>query len=339
MADYYQNEPGFSMNYTEREVKEKKNIWLHLSLFFITFITTTIAGMEWTTGISGSYHLGDLLAGLPYSVSILFILGCHEFGHYFAARYHSVKATLPYFIPLPSFSGLFLNFGTMGAVIKTKSAVPNNKAMFDIGAAGPISGFIACLIVLTAGFLTLPGKEYLLHIHPDYELPSYNQGGLSLSFGSNLLFSFLKYLLTDPQAQFVPPMSEIYHYPLLCVGWFGLFVTAMNMIPVGQLDGGHIIFSMFGQKVHSIVARISLASLLVLGFAGAADSYFEYNAGYGWTGWLFWALILIFLIKVNHPPVYEFSQLDRKRHIAGYFSLFILIVSFTPSPFIISLTQ
>lgn len=336
MPEYYYSDPDFSMNAPVREKKEKLNLWLHGSLLLITFITTTIAGMEWTTGTTGPYELDHLITGLPYSLSILFILGCHEFGHYFAARYHRVRATLPYFIPLPSFFGLFLNFGTMGAVIKTKSPVRNNKAMFDIGVSGPISGFIACLLVLAYGFTHLPGKEYILGIHPDYFTSGYNSHGMALIFGDNLLFSFMKYLLTDPSAQFIPPMSEIYHYPYLCVGWFGLFVTAMNMIPVGQLDGGHIVFSMFGSKIHYIVARISLGVLIVTGIIGSIETYYGFLSGYGWTGWLIWAAILIFVIKIKHPPVYEFYRLDKKRVLLGYFSLFILVISFTPAPFIIS---
>ncbi|MFA7228239.1 MAG: site-2 protease family protein, partial [Melioribacteraceae bacterium] len=127
--------------------KSGHNYLLHIGLFTITFITTLIAGVEWTTGKTGPYELRELYAGLPYAVSILFILSAHEFGHYFASVYHKVKATLPFFIPFPPVIGLF-NFGTMGAVIKTKSAIPDNKAMFDIGVAGPVSGFVACLIVL-----------------------------------------------------------------------------------------------------------------------------------------------------------------------------------------------
>jgi membrane-associated protease RseP (regulator of RpoE activity) len=125
---------------------DRQNYWLHIGLFIVTLITATIAGVEWTTGKMGPYELSDLASGLPYAFSIVFILGVHEFGHYFAAVYHKVKTTLPYFIPFPPIAGFF-NFGTMGAVIKTKTPIPNNKAMFDIGVAGPVAGFVACLIV------------------------------------------------------------------------------------------------------------------------------------------------------------------------------------------------
>ncbi|MCB0752047.1 MAG: site-2 protease family protein [Ignavibacteriae bacterium] len=282
----------------------------------------------------GPYDLNSLLIGLPYSLSALFILATHEFGHYFAAKFHKVKATLPYFIPIPPISG-FLNFGTMGAVIKTRSEIPTNKAMFDIGVSGPIAGFIASLIVLIYGFTHLPSQDYLLAIHPDYFDPSYGKETISLQFGNNLLFLFLKELFTNP-SDFVPPMTEVYHYPYLMTGWFGLLITSMNMIPVGQLDGGHVVYSMFGSKIQEAVASISLIVLVVLGVSGIVDGALELNFGFGWSGWLFWGIILLLIIKVKHPPVRHFEQLDLTRKFLGYFSLLILIVCFAPSPFIIT---
>ncbi len=314
--------------------KKKNRIAIHIILFLITFVTTLIAGTEWTTGTMGPYSLEALRRGLPYALSILFILTFHEFGHYFAAMYHKVKATLPYYIPFPPIPGFF-NFGTMGAVIRTKSPVPDNIAMFDIGVAGPVSGFVACLIVLIYGFSNLPGVEYILQIHPDYFSPTYGEGAVTLEFGNTLLFSFLRELLTKP-GQFVPPMTEVYHYPYLMTGWFGLFITAMNMIPVGQLDGGHVVYSMFGAKTHEAIASVSMLILVFLGFIGLLDSTLELNLHFGWGGWLFWAFILYFIIKVKHPPVRNFYPLDKKRMALGYFALFILIISFSPTPFIIT---
>ncbi|OGU62157.1 MAG: peptidase [Ignavibacteria bacterium RBG_13_36_8] len=314
--------------------KKKTSLWIHLLLFIITLFTTIIAGIEWTTGTLGPYEISILKEGLPYALSILFILGCHEFGHYFAARFHKVDTTLPYFIPFPPIPGFF-HFGTMGAVIKTRSIIPNNKAMFDIGVAGPITGFVACLIVLIYGFTHLPGIEYILSIHPDYFSPEYGVNGLGLEFGDTLVFAFLRNVVTSSD-QFIPPMSEIYHYPYLCVGWFGLFVTAMNMIPVGQLDGGHVVYSMFGQKKHETVASVSMLILLFIGVLGLISSIFEFNITFGWSGWLFWAFILYFLIKIKHPPVVHFEKLDPKRMLFGYISMVILILSFSPTPFVIS---
>ena len=314
---------------------KENRYWLHIVLFIFTFVTTTIAGMEWRTGKIGPYEFNTLSMGLPYALSVLFILGTHEFGHYFAAVYHKVKATLPFFIPFPPIPGFF-NFGTMGAVIKTKSQIPSNKAMFDVGVAGPIAGFIACLIVLVYGFTHLPGIDYLLAIHPDYLNPQHASGGVELRFGDTLLFAFLRDVLTKP-GQFVPPMTEVYHYPYLCVGWFGLFVTAMNMIPVGQLDGGHIVYSMFGEKIHESIASISMILLAVLGASGLLDTLLGLNLDFGWSGWIFWGLILYFLIKIKHPPVQQFEKLSTGRMIIGYISLFILIISFSPTPFVISM--
>lgn len=314
--------------------KSSHNYFLHIGLFLITFVTTVLAGIEWTTGRNGPYEFSDIAKGLPYAFSILFILGVHEFGHYFASVYHKVKATLPYFIPFPPISGFF-NFGTMGAVIKTKTQIPNNKAMFDIGAAGPIAGFIACVAVLIFGFTHLPGREYLLQIHPDYGTPEYGKNTIGLEFGSTLLFTLLKYLFTNP-AQFVPPMSEVYHYPYLCVGWFGLFVTSMNLIPVGQLDGGHIIYSMFNEKKHEVIASISMLILLLFGILGVLDAFLNINIKIGWSGWLFWALILYFFIKIKHPPVEHFEELGIGRKLTGYFAILIFILSFAPTPFLLS---
>ena len=317
-------------------LSQKHSPLINLILFVITFITTIFAGLEWTTGTPGPYDITALANGLPYSLSILFILSLHEFGHYFAARYHKVDATFPYFIPFPPIMG-FLNFGTMGAVIRTRSTVMNNKAMFDIGVAGPIAGFFASLIILIYGFTHLPGVDYLLAIHPDYFQPEYAEGVLSLKFGDTLLMTFLRDTFTNSN-QFVPPMTEIYHYPYLCAGWFGLFITSMNMVLVGQLDGGHISYSMFGTVKHEAIASISMIILIVLGVLGTVETFLELNIGIGWTGWLFWSFILYFVIKIKHPPVTNFSPLDFKRMALGYFSFFILVVSFSPAPFIISIS-
>jgi len=314
---------------------KKDSVYINILLVIVTFITTTIAGVEWTTGKMGPYEYTELAKGLPYSLSIIFVLGVHEFGHYFAAVYHKVKATLPYFIPFPPIPGFF-NFGTMGAVIKTKQVIPDNRSMFDIGIYGPLSGFIACLILLVYGFTHLPAVDYILAIHPDYFSPEYGTGGANLIFGDTLLFSLLRNIFVSPNV-FIPPMSEIYHYPFLCVGWFGLFVTAMNLIPVGQLDGGHIIYSMFGSKIHEAIASISLILLILIGGLGILDTFLELNFSFGWTGWLLWSFILYFFIKIKHPPVPNFEPLDLKRKILGYIAIIIFFLSFSPTPFIITI--
>jgi membrane-associated protease RseP (regulator of RpoE activity) len=324
---------------------------LHLGLFLLTFFTTTIAGVLWLN--RDPFELSNFHLGIPYSASILFILACHEFGHYFASRYHHVDATLPYFLPFPPIPvllQLFLNFGTFGAVIRTKSIVPSKKAMFDIGVAGPIAGFFASLLVLTYGFLHLPSPDFILTIHPDYDFAlnaSVAAQGVPLAFGNTLLFSGLQNLLTHPSIQFVPPMSEIYHYPFLCAGWFGLFVTALNLIPMGQFDGGHLIYAMFG-KFHLRIAQTSFYALLALSAPSLSDVLlrtllgfvYKHDVGqivpfaqYSWSAWFLWAMIALYVVKLFHPPVADETPLDRRRMIIGWLCIAIFFLSFSLNPF------
>ncbi len=332
IKDFYENQSNFG-----KSTKNNDNYVLHISLFILTFITCTVAGAQWISGQPGPYQLSFILKGLPYSISIMFIISSHEFGHYFAAKYHKIKATLPYYIPFPPVL-VFINFGTMGAVIKTKSTIESKKAMFDIGAAGPIAGFIACLIVLVYGFTHVPDINYLLQIHPDFFSPDYGKNGIELVFGNTLLFSFLKLIFIHGN-KFFPPMSEVYHYPYLCVGWFGLFVTAMNMIPIGQLDGGHISYTIFGNNNHYKIAIVSFFILLILGILGLLQELLNIDFFIGWSGWLLWALLLFFVIKLKHPFVPDDEVLDLKRKFLGYLSFFILIISFSPTPFMIALPK
>lgn len=326
-------------------------IIIHLLLFIATLFTTTVAGVQWVG--KDSLELSNFRHGLDYSFSILFVLGCHEFGHYFAARYHGVKTTLPFFIPFPPLP-FFLNFGTLGAVIRTRSVVLSKKTMFDIGVAGPIAGFVACLIVLVYGFLTLPGPEYIISIHQHFDFATNTDptsNGLLLEFGPTALYSFLQYVLTDPSTQFVPPMTEIYHFPFLCVGWFGLFVTAMNLIPIGQFDGGHIMYAMMGEK-HKAISRWAFIALLVLGLPSVIDSLIRSIASllsnaplprvipfseYSWSGWFLWAIISYYAVKLYHPPVPDETPLDEKRMLVGWMSIAMFLLCFSFAPFSIPL--
>jgi membrane-associated protease RseP (regulator of RpoE activity) len=230
-----------------------------------------------------------------------------------------------------------LNFGTLGAVIRTKTPVPSRKAMFDIGVSGPIAGFIVSVAILIYGFTHLPGKEYLLHIHPNYDFATNTvpgSDGIPLAFGNTILFKFLEIIFTNPHKGFVPPMTEIYHYPFLCVGWFGLFVTAMNLLPIGQLDGGHMIYAMFGNG-HRRIARVFFLIIFIVGLLGLLP-FLGVNANIGWAGWLFWCFILFFIIKIDHPPVIDMTPLDTRRKGIGWLTILIFIVSFSPIPFSIS---
>lgn len=329
----------------------RNKYWLHILLFVLSFFTTAVAGVFWAG--QDPFNLQNLGYGLTYATAILAFLSAHEFGHYFAARFHGVRATLPYYIPFPPMPGL-INFGTLGAVIKTKSLVPSRKVMFDIGVAGPIAGFIVAMIILAMGFATLPGKDFVLAIHPHYDFAMNEDptaGGYPLEFGQTIIYWVFQHAFTPATAEFIPPMSEIYHYPLLCVGWFGLFVTALNLIPIGQFDGGHIVYGMFGTK-HRYIARISFSLLLLLGLPSLVDTILNLLfslsgtteirhylpwAEYSWSGWLFWAFISLVMVKLDHPPVPDESELGPGRTLVGWIAILIFVGTFSFIPFTIPL--
>lgn len=317
----------------------------HVALFVLTFITTTVAGMLW----QNRTDLTDFWVGLPYSMSALFILSCHEFGHFFAARRHGVRVTLPYYIPLPPFPSM-ITFGTLGAVIRTKAPIPHRTALFDIGIAGPIAGFVASVVVLAVGFATLPGKDFLLGIHPDYDFALGTSASVAgepaLRFGSTLLYELMEWLFARPGA-YIPPMSEMYHYPFLITGWFGLLVTALNLLPAGQLDGGHITFAMFGERQKYFGRAVLLLLLFfggvgmapaivdLLGFTDAAWAMMESVPHFGalfWPGWLLWAVLILAIIKVEHPWVPAKEPLTARRRMLGWASYAMLLLCFTPAP-------
>ncbi len=272
------------------------------------------------------FNLYNFPSGLFYSIPLLAILTAHEFGHYFAARYHKVDSTLPYYIPVPPF--LLNPFGTMGAVIKIKSPIPNRSALFDIGASGPLAGFFVTLIILIYGIFTLPPIDYIYTIHPEYKtmeiIPS-----TGLTFGNSLFTLGMRELFSNQNS--FPPMNEIYHYPFLCVGWFGLFITALNLLPIGQLDGGHILYALIGRK-QSIFARIFFGTLIIIGLSSFIPlPYFSIHAGT--VGWLVFALVVFFLIKLDHPPLYDNTELNRTRKYIGWITIAIFILTFLPVPF------
>jgi membrane-associated protease RseP (regulator of RpoE activity) len=328
-------------------------ILLHSGLFILTFFTTCIAGALWAN--QDFTDLGNFYYGATYAVLILTFLTCHEFGHYIAARIHGVDATLPYYIPFPP-SVYFPNFGTFGAVIKTKTPILSRKALFDIGAAGPIAGFIVCFIFLIIGLVTLPSKDFIYTLHPEYltkfngEIPNYG-----LHFGDTILYWLMAKLFANPEG-WLPPMNEIYHYPFLNVGWFGLFVTSLNLLPLGQLDGGHIVYAMFG-KFHSKIARVVFWVLFIIGFGSIFSTFYELlqiddpNRIFlfvqkvflpplewlksqvpwyfeCWGGWLFWAIIARIFIKLDHPPIEDNTELSSGRKALGWIAILIFILSF-----------
>ena len=307
-----------------------RRLVIHVGLLLLTFLTTTFAGVQWLN--RDALELTNFGSGLPYGILIITMLLSHEMGHYLAAVRNRVAATLPYFLPFPSFLFFgFFPFGTLGAVIRLQSSVTSRRALFDIGATGPIAGFVVSVIFLIIGFLNLPPIDYLYTIHPEYvgldRIPT--EG---LTFGTSMLYNFLAAVFSSKGA-FIPPMNEVYHYPFLCVGWFGLFVTAMNLLPIGQLDGGHIVYAMFGEIYHRI-AQGTLIGLMVLGTLGFLP-LFGIPFAYGWTGWLFWAILLVFFmrgLRQHRPSLSDDSQLDNPRLIVGWICVCIFLISFSLVP-------
>jgi membrane-associated protease RseP (regulator of RpoE activity) len=261
---------------------ENRRRLLQLGLFLITIITTTLAGAEWVWGrylFYGEERMtwADFQFAFQFSIPFLLILTCHEFGHYFTARYHRIQVSLPYYFPF--WLGLFgiPSIGTMGAFIHIREAIMSRKHYFDVGVSGPIAGFVIALGVLWYGFSNLPEKEWIYQVHPEYEaygldnLDRYfedNPQTLSIRLGDNLLMDWFARNVADPTR--MPDPGEIIHYPWLLAGFLSLFFTALNLLPIGQLDGGHIIFGMFGQKWHQ---RIS----------SALFTAFVFYAGLGWV--------------------------------------------------------
>ena len=310
----------------QKPAKKGMGPWLNILLFVLTFITTTMAGVAWLN--RDPMDIANFHLGLTYAILILTFLTFHEFGHYFAARIHKVDVTLPYYIPFP----MILNpFGTMGAVIRMRQQVNSRKALFDIGIAGPIAGFIIAAGMLIYGMTHLPPFEYIYDIHPEYQTTGVPTNGFA--FGPNLLFIIFAKLFTSSPSVFLPPMNEIYHYPFLCVGWFGLLVTALNLLPVGQLDGGHIVYAIFKGK-SKYVARTFFGIILGMGLIGLLPFIgIEMFAQYGLLNWLVWAVLIFFVIKIDHPPFYDPEPLSFGRKMLGLFALFMFVTSFTPVPF------
>ncbi len=277
----------------------KKIPILHLVLFVITFLTTLGAGAL-QKGINILQEPSRIVEGFPFAVTLMTILLIHELSHYLAAKKHHTIATLPYFIPAPTF------FGTFGAFIKMKSPIVTRRALIDIGASGPLAGFavsvVACIVGLSMSTVVTP---------------SASEGVLTL--GDSLLFSVLSMIILG----ITPDNADILLHPVAFAGWIGLFVTSLNLIPVGQLDGGHIAFALLGDK-HKNVSIVLIVILVIMGI-------------FFWEGWAFWAGLML-LLGIKHPPVlYGEVPLDRTGRRIGLIALIIFIITFVPSPFKVTL--
>lgn len=266
---------------------------INLLLFFATIITTLIAGTL-PRGGNPLQDISSLRLGMPFSFTLMSILLLHELAHYFTSKRHKVRTSLPYFIPAPTF------LGTFGAVIKMKSPMPNRNALLDVGIAGPLAGFALSLVAVTIG---LNLSRVISHAPPG-----------SLGLGNSILFSLITHLVKGP----LPRGYNIMLHPMAFAGWIGLLITAINLFPAGQLDGGHIAYSLLGWR-HSILARFMFLAMLGLALL--------------WPGWIIWAALILAFGLSHPPPLNDITPLNRKRKILALIAFLIFILTFVPIPF------
>jgi len=289
--------------------RPRHRYWLHALLLLLTLATTTVVGaglaqsfaenrsFDFDADILGYMHAWHdpsyLLNGLPFSLTLLTILMFHEMGHYIAARYYGVDVTLPFFLPAPTL------IGTLGAFIRIRSRIPSKRALFDIGIAGPLAGFVVLVFPLAAGLSlskVVPGIA----------------GRGDLIFGTPLILRLFEWIQFPGAAA-----TDIYLHPAARAAWVGLLATALNLLPIGQLDGGHILYAFLGERTRWL-------SLLFIGILVPMGFLFAYS-------WLVWA-VLLFLFARRHPPLFDPRPLGRARTWLGIAALVILILSFTASP-------
>ncbi len=270
---------------------------LALTLFVATLGTTLLAGAL-MDGANPFLRPAELVRGIPFSLTLMAILLTHEMGHYITSRYYGVRASLPYFIPAPP---IIFMIGTFGAFINMRSPILRRGPLLEIGAMGPIAGFVVAVVAVIAGLT-----------QSSVQLASSIEG---MKLGSPLLLEGLSALLMDAPAD----GYDVVLHPVAFAGWIGLFVTALNLLPIGQLDGGHITYALFGRR-HKAISIIAVLGLAVLGVVG-------------WPGWLVWG-ILGAMLGLRHPPVIDqdLPLTGRQRAIA-WASVVIFVLTFTPVPF------
>ena len=311
------------------------NPWVNVGMFVLTLFSVIYAGAlaAPSSGAANSlleafldplFHLQD---GLPFALSLLAILLAHEFGHYLAGRSHRTHVTLPYFLPFP-----ISPFGTLGAFIQLKEPPKNKRILLDIGIAGPLSGLIVAIPVLLLGLS-------LSHVEP-LRLSS---GGVMQMEGNSVLYLLSKYLVfgkllpspgsyggLSPLAYWVryfftgQPIPfgglDVMIHPIAFAGWAGLLVTALNLIPAGQLDGGHLLYGLFGSKARYLLPVI-LGALVLLGFV--------------WSGWWLWVFIVLLLGRTHAEPLDQITQLDLPRKAVAVLGILVFLLVFTPVPLIV----
>jgi len=293
-------------------------------LFVLTVLSVFVTGAMYANPKLNPGDYGALLRALPsgwaFAVPLMSILLFHEFGHFFAARYHRVPASLPFFIPVP----LVSPFGTMGAVIGMRGRIRSRDALLDIGASGPLAGLVVAIPVLVYGLM-----------HSPIEMPSEH----SVQEGQSLLYLFLKRVTIGP----IPVDRDVILNPMAFAGWSGLFVTALNLLPVGQLDGGHVAFALLGPKQNRIARFIHWSLLLVFAFnivrfmAPIVRTRRWDDAGQAFSNsvfWLMWFGLLHLLSRVggrNHPPT-DPGELSRGRKVVAVITLVLFLLLFMPTP-------
>lgn len=265
-------------------------VLFHLLLLGLTVVTTTLIGALFLQSFKG---------GMLFSFTLLMILGAHEMGHYIACRWYGVRATLPYFIPAP------IGIGTFGAFIKIKSPIPTRRALFDIGIAGPLAGFV---FVLPAAFIAL---------HFAQSAPAGATTDGNPVFHDPLLFILTAKLLGVPR--------DIVVNPVWFASWVGMLVTSLNLLPVGQLDGGHVTYSLFGPRGHKRIALAVYCGVIAL-------AVFAWLRG-GWLGWAVYVVILTLMLRVGHPSIVdEYEPLGRARVLVAVVGLMVFLLCFLPLP-------
>ncbi len=277
----------------------KPKILLPLILFILTIVTTTVSGALFE-GANPFSNPASLVKGIPFSASLILILGTHELAHYFASRRHRVFTTYPHFIPGPPLPPMI---GTFGAVIKIKSPITTKNALVDIGASGPLAGFIVAIGVMIWG------------LKSTWLIPEFTT--LPFEIGDTLIFLILTKLVLGS----VPEGYKLFIHPVIFAGWIGFFITSINLLPIGQLDGGHITYAVLG-KLHRKISIAMVPILVVLGY-------------FTWPGWILWA-VLVSVLGLRHPPTHDSHiPLDSKRKVISTVSLLVFILTFTPTPFYI----
>lgn len=275
---------------------KKRRYAVHLALFLATFFTTTLTG-----AVPGGGIIDSMIGGLPYSCTLMAILLSHEMGHFFAAKRFGVRSTLPFFIPI--YIPGMIQFGTMGAVIKMQSPVPDRRALLYIGAMGPICGFVVSVVAVVCGV-------YFSEVKP---LPVPAGDMIIPVFGDSLLFKIIVTLIHGE----IPRGHDIFLSPFAWAGWIGFLITGLNLMPLGQLDGGHVLYALTGRK-QVYAGWFFLAILVILSFI--------------WPGWIVWIALTLVILMVAHPPVRETGPLSTRDRIVGWFSMALLLLTYVPVP-------